>query len=246
LAARARGDSLQSNRPLAHRIVGVLRAILPRKIFDRVYLLGVRSYKIFVVPIYAMIGRPANLLETSKARPRREAEGFFETYCKGNGIDIGFGGDLLVENCRGWDLEDGDAQLMEGVSDESYDFVYSSHTLEHLPDPELALANWWRIIKPGGHLIVCVPHRDLYEKKKTLPSRWNLDHKHFFMPEADEPPDTIGVTSLIKRVVPDGDIIYVKECDQGHTITDPETHSDGEYSVEAIVQKPERVKRGDA
>ncbi|MBU1740254.1 MAG: winged helix-turn-helix domain-containing protein, partial [Proteobacteria bacterium] len=69
-------------------------------------------------------GRPL-IGETRKARPRRVREGFFEKFCSGQGIDIGFGGDLLADNCRGWDVEDGDAQLLRGVPDASYDFVYS-------------------------------------------------------------------------------------------------------------------------
>ena len=42
-------------------------------------------------------------------------------------------------------------------------------------------------------------HKDLYEKKKTLPSRFSLDHKHYFKIENDEAPDTIGILPLLKR-----------------------------------------------
>ncbi len=181
-------------------------------------------------------GRPL-IGETRKARPRRVREGFFDKYCRGEGIDIGFGGDLLSENCQGWDVEDGDAQLLAGAADASYDFVYSSHTLEDLKDPGLALGNWWRVLRPGGFLILYVPHRDLYEKKTRLPSRFNDDHRHFFLPDEDDPPDTLGLRHLIERVLTDAEILYVQVCDEGHTITDPELHSDGEYSIEAIVRK---------
>ena len=34
-----------------------------------------------------------------------------------------------------------------GVKDETYDFVYSSHTLEHINDIYTALKNWIRILK---------------------------------------------------------------------------------------------------
>ena len=43
-----------------------------------------------------------------------------DTKIKGKGIDIGFGGCLLSKNCRGWDIEDGDAQFMRGVEDAKY------------------------------------------------------------------------------------------------------------------------------
>ena len=182
-------------------------------------------------------GRPFREAETSKARSRRLREGFLEKFCQGQGLDIGYGGDLLTENCQGWDFEHGDAQYLKGLKDSEFDFVYSSHTLEHLVSAEISLKNWWRVLKPNGYLIVYIPHRNLYEKKKTLPSQWNSDHKHFFLPENDEPPDTIGVTGLINRALSNFEIIYLKVCNEGHTITNPEIHSDGEYSIEFVLRK---------
>jgi ubiquinone/menaquinone biosynthesis C-methylase UbiE len=45
-----------------------------------------------------------------------------------------------------FDKEDGDAETLDSIADESMDFVHSSHTLEHMKDPARALANspsWW-------------------------------------------------------------------------------------------------------
>ncbi len=179
------------------------------------------------------------MAETSKARARREREGFFHKYCQGNGIDIGAGIDPITSNVMVWDIYNGDATYMQGLPDSVFDYVYSSHCLEHVCSPFLALKNWWRILKPGGHLILLVPHRDLYEKKTTLPSNWNTDHKCFFMPKFDELPCTLGLESLIHAALPKDsyEIVYVLECNEGHTITDPEVHSDGEYSIEAVIRK---------
>lgn len=134
-----------------------------------------------------LLGRRRSYGETHKARGRRAREGFFEKYCRGRGLDIGYGGDPVTPTAAGWDFEHGDAQWLHGLDDESFDFVYSSHLLEHLSDCELALENWWRVLKPGGYLILYLPHRDLYEKKQRLPSRFNDDHKHFFLPDRDDP-----------------------------------------------------------
>ena len=131
-------------------------------------------------------------------------------------------------------------RLTRWLRDESFDFVYSSHTLEHVMDPAITLRNWWRVLKPGGYLLVYIPHRDLYEKKKTLPSNWNFDHKTFFLPDRDEAPDTVGVAPLIARTLPDAEVVYIRECSQGNTITDPNVHSDGEYSIEFVLRKPVR------
>jgi ubiquinone/menaquinone biosynthesis C-methylase UbiE len=46
------------------------------------------------------------------------------------------------------------------VSDESYDFVVSSHVLEHFPDPIKALKEWHRIIKKGGYIFMIIPHKE--------------------------------------------------------------------------------------
>ena len=86
-------------------------------------------------------------------------------YLIGEGIDIGAGPDSiaqyyeffpLMKSCRAWDMADGDAELMESVEDNSFDFVHSSHCLEHMRSPDIALDNWIRILKPGG--IPCMPY----------------------------------------------------------------------------------------
>ena len=120
--------------------------------------------------------------ETSKCYSRRRERGDFKRYLFGHGIDIGCGPDpLVVEegSVRGWDKADGDALYMEEVANESYDFVYSSHCLEHVKDVKLALTNWVRILKRGGILYVVVPDFELYEKNRW-PSCFNPDHKFSF------------------------------------------------------------------
>lgn len=183
------------------------------------------------------LGRKRSYGETHKARERREREGFFDKYCQGKGLDIGYGGDPILEGVRGWDFEHGDAQLLNGLDDASYDFVYSSHLLEHLPDCELSLANWWRVLKPGGYLLLYLPHRDLYEKKKNLPSRFNDDHEHFFMPEEDDLPDTIGIKPLVTRSLPKAEVIYIRTCDEGYVNPGDELPSEGEFSIEVVIRK---------
>jgi len=93
-------------------------------------------------------------------------------------------------------------------------------------------------LKPGGYLILFVPDRDLYEKKTTLPSRWNPDHRHFFLIDREDPPNTFGLLPLIHRAIANPVLGYAKVCSQGNSIRDPEVHSDGEYSIEVVLQKP--------
>lgn len=125
--------------------------------------------------------------ETSKSLLRRMHDiRFVNTYFKGKGIDIGAGPDPLsrykqkfplVTDIDVWDVPNGDAQFMNGVPDNTYDFIHSSHCLEHLNDPYQAYENWLRICKPDGHLIVTIPDEDLYEQG-VWPSSYALhDHK---------------------------------------------------------------------
>lgn len=177
------------------------------------------------------------ITETEKSYERRVREGFFEKYCKGEGLDIGYGIKTVIPGCSGWDMCNGDAQYMDGVEDESFDFVYSSHCLEHMVDVRIALKNWFRLVRKGGYLIVAIPHRDLYEKKKALPSRWNIDHKHMFLIGREEDPDTLDIVKEVKESLSGYEIVYIKECSEGHTIDDPMIHSDGEYQIEMVIRK---------
>ncbi len=181
--------------------------------------------------------RPANPGETTKAKQRRLKEDFFNKYCNGFGLDIGFGGDPVTPTVQGWDFEHGDAQYLQTLSDSQFDFVYSSHTLEHMIDPKVALKNWWRVLKPGGYLIIYLPHRDLYEKKKNLPSRFNTNHTHFFLIDEEDLPDTLSLKKLIEENLIDQKIVYIKECSEGYKSNGTENHSSGEYSIEAVIQK---------
>jgi SAM-dependent methyltransferase len=45
------------------------------------------------------------------------------------------------------------------ISNESYDFVLSSHSLEHVANPLKALYEWRRVLKKGGVLLICLPEK---------------------------------------------------------------------------------------
>lgn len=52
----------------------------------------------------------------------------------------------------------GEARRLEGVSDGTYDALLASHVLEHLADPLGALGEWQRAVRPGGHVLLVMPH----------------------------------------------------------------------------------------
>lgn len=185
--------------------------------------------------------------ETSKSKERRIKEGFFKKYIDGKKvIDIGVGrfdtwdgADPISLDCDTWDKDNGNAEYMESVKDNTYDTVYNSHLLEHLNQPELAIHNWMRILKPKGHLIIAVPHRDLYERKTSLPSRWNGDHKFFILPETEELPDTRSLRKLIEEGCKNYKfkIVAIDVHDSCTNKDRPEEHGNGEYQIQAIIKK---------
>ena len=46
-----------------------------------------------------------------------------------------------------------------GVASDSFDVVLSSEAIEHTPDPETSLLELYRVVKPGGHLVLSTPNR---------------------------------------------------------------------------------------
>jgi SAM-dependent methyltransferase len=115
-------------------------------------------------------------------------------YCKGEGCDIGFGGDKIKkDHCAGIDLPQPYTQTGKDqvdipcdvikedipVEDNTYDYVYTSHLIEDIPDTQAALKKFIRILKPSGTLILVFPDQPTYEahcKKTGQPQ--NMYHVH--------------------------------------------------------------------
>lgn len=212
-------------------------ADMAQKYFFYLLVRAARLHPYNLAPSYRRRKRFAP--ETGKARKRRLQEGFFQKYCLGKGIDIGCGQhEQVMPEAERWDKGEGDATFMEGVADASYEYVYSSHCLEHIVDQECALQNWLRILKKGGFLIIAVPHRDLYEKRMTLPSRWNKDHKRFYLPDQASLPDTVSLRQVIDDAIGNQiEWIYLKVCNRGWLPLPDRVHPVGEYQIEAVVRK---------
>jgi len=114
-------------------------------------------------------------------------------YCIGYGCDVGFGGDKIKKDAVGIDLPNPYAQTGSDavdipcdvineeipIADNTFDYVYSSHLIEDLPNTVEGLNKFIRILKPGGVLILVFPDQQLYEKicKKTG-QPLNEYHKH--------------------------------------------------------------------
>lgn len=53
-----------------------------------------------------------------------------------------------------------EASDLQQIEDNKYDFLLSSHSLEHVANPIKALNEWNRIIKPGATLILILPNKE--------------------------------------------------------------------------------------
>jgi SAM-dependent methyltransferase len=135
---------------------------------------------------------------------------------KGNGIDIGCGPDPVTADVRRFDLEDGDANRITEYVREQFDFVYASHCLEHMVEPEKALLEWWNLVRPGGHLIFIVPDEDLYEQG-VFPSRLNPDHKATFTISKARSWSPVSINVLdLARTIPNAEIVSLVLQDHGY------------------------------
>jgi len=187
--------------------------------------------------------------ETRKAHKRRLANGYFDKYLKGNGIDIGCGKDVLEivsGNVLPFDKihcdQSHDAEYMGGIQDNHFDFTYSSNCLEHLDKPDVAIQSWIRITKPGGIILFTVPDETLYEHDRW-PSRFHKGHKwSFTMKPESKLPKSIFLPLWIEQF--DVDTISMEVVDTnydyslGHGID--QTKNGAEAFIEVILRKKDK------
>ncbi len=53
-----------------------------------------------------------------------------------------------------------EATRLTEIPDDTYDLLLASHVLEHIANPLGALEEWRRVVRPGGHILLIMPHGD--------------------------------------------------------------------------------------
>lgn len=135
---------------------------------------------------------------------------------RGKGIDIGCGPDPVTPDARRFDIEHGDANVISQYVKEQFDFVYSSHCLEHMYNPKATILDWWKLVKPGGYLFVLVPDEDLYEQG-VFPSRFNHDHKATFTIAKANSWSPVSHNMLeLAQSLPGGELVSLQLQDRGY------------------------------
>ena len=91
----------------------------------------------------------------------------------GVGLEIGVGARTIAPVSRtlladGYESHGHDRSIAQAYfpaaaipfAEGTFDFVLSEHTLEHIGNVLRALTEWIRVIKPSGHLILFLPHKE--------------------------------------------------------------------------------------
>jgi len=184
--------------------------------------------------------------ETTKLYAYRRQHGY-ERYLRGHGIDIGWGHDCLspalfpgITAVDPYDRAQGDAHTCATIADGQYDFVYSSHCLEHLHNPWQAFAHWIRICKPRGYLVTAVPHEIFYEKCRW-PSRFNRDHRWSWTLEwPSNLPRSIHVPTFVAQFMASVTLVQAQTVLEHFDFTrfkEDQTLGAGICQIEFVVQK---------
>ena len=154
-------------------------------------------------------------MDEAKKTNEIRGEHFIKKYLSGKVIDIGAGNDLVCAGAERFDQEDGDANHITKYRElNAYDTVHSSHCLEHMYEPEKALLEWWKLIKPDGYLVLVVPDEDLYEQG-FWPSRFNGDHKATFTLKKEKSwsPVSYNIIDLASSL-PNSEIVSIETHDR--------------------------------
>jgi predicted SAM-dependent methyltransferase len=170
----------------------------------------------------------------------------------GRGIDVGCGPDPLkredwpkITEVVPYDIVLGnvDAQFLPEIKDAEFDFLHSSHNLEHLKNPRVALTNWLRVIKPGGFVVVTAPDELLYEQGKW-PSRFNESHLvSLTMRSMPILPGSVNIPHLLWKLAVDVEhLTLLTENWDPAKLGQDQTLLDAECSIEFVVRKPHSTR----
>ena len=178
--------------------------------------------------------------ESAKLWRQRCASGFWERFITGpNVIDIGYRGHVpdaqpICDGALGLELgQAGYDGFFLPVPDEWADAVVASHLLEHVEPVVDYLREWFRALKPYGHLLLFVPSAYLYERRLTVPpSRFSGEHLAAYTPGK-------LLTTIEAALLPNSyRIRHLADEDAGYDYSLPkEQHPVGALEISLVLQK---------
>jgi SAM-dependent methyltransferase len=156
---------LFSMRSIQQRVMGRLQRLMPRPI---------RHFKRFVPYVQGKagleIGGPSEAFRPKKPLPLYAQVGTLD--------NCDFSSDTVWANhSKDFTFSPGkppgktivcDGSQLDPVAADSYDFILSSHNLEHFANPVKALLEWKRVLRPGGALILILPYyKHTFDHRRT-------------------------------------------------------------------------------
>ena len=154
--------------------------------------------------------------ETSQGFESRKIRDTIAEHLKGTVFDIGCGDERIFPAAIGVDMSGKDAtflmdfsnpQALEFFGKACADVVFSSHTLEDIIDYEGLLQQFHRMLKPGGKVILYLPHPELYPNIGEDGA--NPNHVHDFRVEQIiEALNRIGTWNVLRNEVRDQEDEY--------------------------------------
>jgi SAM-dependent methyltransferase len=68
-----------------------------------------------------------------------------------------------------------DLPFKDGV----FDYVFSSHVIEHFFDPIRAIREWFRVVREGGYVFMIIPHKErTYDRNREMTHHAELMERH--------------------------------------------------------------------
>lgn len=90
-----------------------------------------------------------------------------------------------------------EATSLDAIGSGAYDFLLSSHTLEHCANPLKALKEWHRVLRPGGALVLVLPHKDAtFDRFRPVTQLSHLEHDHASNTTEDDPTHLAEILEL--------------------------------------------------
>lgn len=107
-----------------------------------------------ILPLYRHVGSLDNAVYSASTPFSNDPSGNSYQFHTRKAV----GRNFILESSALTDLQDG-----------AYDFVLSSHCLEHCANPIKALREWKRVVRPGGAIIIILPHyRYTFDHRRPL------------------------------------------------------------------------------
>ena len=119
-------------------------------------------------------------------------------YCIGKGVEIGCGGNKIVDDIVGVDITPKDSRGIAGCQigrksqaditvtdyklpfkDNEFEYLVARHVLEHIVDDMAALREWVRVLKHGSLMTIAVPDEEYVDGMPLDPT-----HKHTYTVES--------------------------------------------------------------